>query len=598
MPGDDGYLDELEAIRSAKSRDAAVSQAVAIRADASIAHSLAQGVDEETARSFARQNAELDREEIEANLLDDERENASVNGRFRSGRQLVEIAPLTVAYAVRPWCAVGTISELDGKPKVAGKTTLMLHMVRAVIDGQPFLGEPTKQGPVVLLTEQSSSSIAPSLRALGLDRDELSILTWPDAFGTAWPAIVDEARAECERVGALLLVVDTLGQFVGIRGESENDAGAALEAMAPLQAAAASGLAVLVTRHDRKAGGDVGESGRGSNAWSGAVDCIIALRRPLNPARSSIREIEAISRRGDVPQEPVLIELTDAGYVVLGSETAVAFAEAREAILAVLDDREWHVEKELIEAAGETSRSTVRDALAALVTGGTVEKGSRKKVTEPYPYRLVSPLTTVAPSLSRPLTVYNRLSTDAATLQADEPDIVSEAMRIFGDAAFRPPPTQPARRGHEPPKGVRQPVPRRHPGVIEYAEFRYSLPTSDGHHTRRPSVREGRELTLRPFRVLNPTWSAQARPGLADVPTHTRRTRDAHATQRTRTRGWLPVRACLWPAVPLVLSAAWRPMNRGTLAGSSSPRSWPVAGSSGRVWAESNLHPESAGRQG
>jgi len=115
----------------------------------------------------------------------------------------------------------------------------------------------------------------------------------------------------------------------------------------------------------------------------------------------------------------VLIELTDTGYVVLGSETAVAFGEARESILAVLADREWHVEKELIEAAGEASRSTVRDALASLVTTGTVEKGSRKRVTEPYPYRLLSSLTTVGPSSSRPLTVFNRLSTDAKT---DSPD--------------------------------------------------------------------------------------------------------------------------------------------------------------------------------
>lgn len=408
VPGDDGY-------------DAGVSRLVAERAEASIEGSIARGVDADTARRIAQQHVELDREEIEASIAD-ERESASVNGRFRSGRELVEAAPTEIDYVIRPWCAVGTITEETGKPKSAGKTTWTLHAIRAVIDGQPFLGEPTKQGSVVLLTEQSVASIAPALRALGLDRDELSILTWSDAFGLPWLEIVERAVAECERTEAQLLVVDTLPQFAGIRGESENDAGAALEVMAPLQAAAGRGLAILVTRHDRKAGGDVGESGRGSNAWSGAVDRIIALRRPLNPARATIREIEAISRHSDVPTEPVLIELTDAGYVVLGSETAVAFAEAREAILGVLVDREWHIEKELTEAAGEASRSTVRDALAALVTAGTVEKGPRKRVTEPFPYRLLSSLTTAAPSSSRPLTVFNRLSTDAETPDNDYPE--------------------------------------------------------------------------------------------------------------------------------------------------------------------------------
>jgi hypothetical protein len=87
-----------------------------------------------------------------------------------------------------------------------------------------------------------------------------------------------------------------------------------------------------------KAGGEVWEFGRGSNAWSGAVDCIIAVRHPLNPARSTIREIEASSRRGDVPAEPVLIELTDRGFEVLGSEQAVASSQSRATILDVLED--------------------------------------------------------------------------------------------------------------------------------------------------------------------------------------------------------------------------------------------------------------------
>lgn len=378
----------------------------------------------------------------------DERGNPSVNGRplaFRSGRELVAEAPADVDYIARPWSALGTITELDGKPKSAGKTTWLLHLIQAILDGRPFLGEPTRRTPVVLLTEQSRASIAPTLRALGLDRDDLSLLTWPDAFGTPWPAMVAAAGAECERIGGLFFAVDTLGQFAGVRGDAENDAGAALEAMAPLQAAAASGLAVLVSRHDRKAGGDVGESGRGSNAWSGAVDCILALRRPLNPARPTIRELEAISRRGDVPAEPVLIELTDAGYVVLGSDAAVAFGDARTGILEILADVDWHTERELVEALPAVSRTTVRDALSVLVTAGVVEKGRRARVTEPYPYRLVAvdgpvdtrppePLTLVpssSPSVDELYTSVNGREETAAPL-----DLRSEAERIWPDGRW------------------------------------------------------------------------------------------------------------------------------------------------------------------
>jgi len=38
--------------------------------------------------------------------------------------------------------------------KKGGKTTLLLHMVRAILDGRPFLGRDTRQSRVVYLTEQ------------------------------------------------------------------------------------------------------------------------------------------------------------------------------------------------------------------------------------------------------------------------------------------------------------------------------------------------------------------------------------------------------------------------------------------------------------
>ena len=43
--------------------------------------------------------------------------------------------------------------------------------------------------------------------------------------------------------------------------------------MQPLQqAAAAEGLGVLVSQHERKSGGEVEDSGRGSSAFAGAAD--------------------------------------------------------------------------------------------------------------------------------------------------------------------------------------------------------------------------------------------------------------------------------------------------------------------------------------
>ena len=62
--------------------------------------------------------------------------------------------------------------------------------------------------------------------------------------------------------------------------QEENDAGEGGRVMVPLQDAAHAGMAVIVCRHERKGGGDVGESGRGSSAIRGDVDVILQLRRP------------------------------------------------------------------------------------------------------------------------------------------------------------------------------------------------------------------------------------------------------------------------------------------------------------------------------
>ena len=108
-----------------------------------------------------------------------------------------------------------------------------------------------------------------------------------------------------------------------------------------------------------------------------------------------------------MPSDPFLIELTDVGYVVLGSEQAVAFDDARRGILEALADGEWHIERELIDALPDAKRTTIRDALGVLLNAGTVERGDRAKVTEPYPYRL-TPVVDGPPS-----------STPSTTLTAD-----------------------------------------------------------------------------------------------------------------------------------------------------------------------------------
>ncbi len=316
--------------------------------------------------------------------------------RFKTGREIASEIPAEVPWVARPWVALGAITEVDGKVKSAGKTTWVTYLVRAVLDGVPFMGEPTAQTSVVYLTEQSLTTFRAAMqRARLLDRDDFIVLFWYEALGIGWPEIVRAAAAECRLRGAKVLVVDTLGQFADLTGDSENDAGRALEAMKPIQQAAAEGLAVIIVRHERKSGGSVGDAGRGSSAFAGAADIVLSLRRPEGNHRPTIREIVALSRLDETPAQ-MFIELTQEGYRVLGKVADLARQEAEVAILETLPtERENALSqddllREIKEKTGLEIKKTTAGEVLKLLRGRIGHLGAGKK-GDPYKYYLPRP---------------------------------------------------------------------------------------------------------------------------------------------------------------------------------------------------------------
>ena len=261
---------------------------------------------------------------------------AGMGLRLYTAEEFAGNTPDKVDWLCEPYVAPGAITSIDGKPKTSGKTTFVTHMCKSVLDGEPFMGYPTTKTKVIYLTEQSDATFKTALSRAGLvEREDFFVLPWGETLGIKWPEVVRFAVDEAKAKGAGLLVVDTLSQFAGIRGDGENDAGAALDAARPLQEAAARGLAVVVLRHERKSGGEVGDSGRGSSAFAGAVDLVMSLRRCEGNVRPTIREIHAVGRFHETPNK-LAVELTDNGYRALGFDAAVAEEEAREAITRVL----------------------------------------------------------------------------------------------------------------------------------------------------------------------------------------------------------------------------------------------------------------------
>jgi len=306
--------------------------------------------------------------------------------RFRSGAEIAMAAEDDVQWIVPGFVARGAITELGAKVKM-GKTTLILSLVRAVAEGLSFLGKSTLKTPTVYLTEQPIVSFRHAMqRADLLGRDDFRVLLHSDLRGMPWPGVAAAAVNECKRIGAFLLVVDTLPQFADLKGDSENNSGDALTAMRPLQRAAADEIGTIVLRHERKSGGDVGDSGRGSSAFAGVVDIVLSLRKPEGNSKKTQRVLHALSRFSGTPSE-LLLELSESGYISLGEPHEAAVKEARDSIIVVAPKSEAEAAdlSELVENS-KVPRATAQRALKELVEEGLLSRLGEGKKGNPHRY--------------------------------------------------------------------------------------------------------------------------------------------------------------------------------------------------------------------
>jgi hypothetical protein len=227
--------------------------------------------------------------------------------RFRTAREIASTAdPYTLV--VPPYLVAGAITEVIGAPKV-GKTRLRNYWLRCALTGACSFGHPPSDPTrAVLLTEEPESALMEGLEAAGLKlSDDLQIATLFDVKDASWPEAVAAAVDLAKRTKAGLLMVDTAPALARLEGEEENSAGHALAAMRPLQEAAAQGLSVCLYRHDRKQSGDVARAGRGSSAFTGAVDVVVTISRPRE-GRDTVRELQALGRFRSIPRR-LLVEL-------------------------------------------------------------------------------------------------------------------------------------------------------------------------------------------------------------------------------------------------------------------------------------------------
>ena len=310
--------------------------------------------------------------------------------RFRTARELSAEAPVETEWVIHGLFARTSVTELVGQPKESGKTTFMLAAIKAVIEGGDFVGRPVAAGPVVYLTEERAGTFLEALRRAGLDAsDDLHILPWSNARGSSWRDVVTRAVQECEQVGAVLLVLDTAQQWMGLSGSEENNAGDVMRAYEPLLIAAGTGLAVAVLHHERKAGGTISTSGRGSNAGAGAGDILLHLMRGRGQRyEPNMRVLEGLGRYDATPERLVIAFGPD-GYREAQVRGDMPPLRIRQAVRELLpsDPNAAMPRAEVIAAFdGQAGKTKVDEVLADLVRDGTVKRTGTGRRGNPYSF--------------------------------------------------------------------------------------------------------------------------------------------------------------------------------------------------------------------
>lgn len=282
-----------------------------------------------------------------------------------SVRDLAKREPETAPAVIPGYLYVNSISDLTAHPKM-GKTTLLVAMAGAVATGKAFLELDVRRGAVLYLSEENHSTLLSAVRRIGAEEAaELYVIFRRDAYGLSWPEICAQVKQFCLELGVVLVVVDTLSDWAGLRGDEENSAGAALQAIQPLrELAGLPNLSIVVARHERKSGGAIGRSARGSSQFTGAVDVVLLLRDSNTKNR---RTLEAISRFDDTP-DAVTMELVEGEFKSLGGTENIRDAEQEREILELVPYGFEHaVTADDVAAKTKWSVATVRRRLAELV---------------------------------------------------------------------------------------------------------------------------------------------------------------------------------------------------------------------------------------
>jgi len=295
-------------------------------------------------------------------------------------------APEVVDWVIEGWLGKGMMTELVAKVKI-GKTTWGLQLLRACIAGdEAYCGQTVvRQVRVLYVTEEGRATFHEALQRYGLWEldDEMLVVYDFEILDKPLPVAVDALIWHAEHNQVDVVVIDTLTTVAGL--DDEDNSGRVGAAMREFRRVSNAGYAVFVLRHGRKAGGEVGDAGRGSSAISGAVDILLQID-PFkgDDDESNLRILRARGRMKATPTDALTLEFDKETerYRLVGQTVSKEDRLASKIVGGLRDlgaiDREHAVTSAAIAEEIHKRPQAVRDELKRLVEDGAVEDDSAK----------------------------------------------------------------------------------------------------------------------------------------------------------------------------------------------------------------------------
>lgn len=304
-----------------------------------------------------------------------------------TAQEIYITVPAATVFNAEPLVAPGCATLLNGGPK-AGKSSLVVAMIAAILDGEEFLGRPTLRTPVLLLTEEGRTTFRHLLQRANLRSPDLHVVHYGDTLHLdGWAEVMRLALLLALEKGVGLVVIDTAAVWGGYAGDGENSAGEVNAAYAHIRPLLAAGIAVLLIGHTRKSGGSVIDAGRGSNAASANVDIVASLTRPevrgRTPENARWRVLEVIGRLDGLPDEPMLLTRDLDGHysVVEKDSTGQTGSDMRGRVLHAIGGSARSLTSAEVRAMVKGRNELVVEVLEALVVEGVIAvrgEGGRK----------------------------------------------------------------------------------------------------------------------------------------------------------------------------------------------------------------------------